>query len=120
MYSHNNEALCETDELGERLFSRDEMEPIGAEIGHRILDLFGFQPVSNIVFRLHSNRKEIFDVVSGTALPSGELLLAIKKVTGVSLDWLMTGQGAKFPSRVANRRSRPAIQFRHGPRAVTA
>lgn len=121
----NNEPLCETSEPGERILSRDEVLSTTLAIGRRILEIFGYQDIANIVFRLRSRRSEIDAVVSGEAMPSVELLLAIRKVTGVSLDWLMTGEGQKFipepaPAFVADlkptaiiRRKRPAIQLVH-------
>lgn len=88
--------MCQTSEKGEKLFSRREMLPIALEIGRRILEVFGYQQISNIVFRLKSNRQEINSVINGEKLPATELLLGIQKETGVSLDWLLTGEGSKF------------------------
>ena len=60
------------------------------------MEVFGYQQISNIVFRLKSNRDEIDAVINGNALPSTELLLGIHKVTGASIDWLLTGNGTKY------------------------
>ena len=92
----NNEPLCETSEKGERIFTQDELVPVGLEIGQRILELFGYQKISSIVFRLKSTSIEIDRVVRGEVMPSVELLLAVNKTTGASIDWLMTGKGDKF------------------------
>ena len=88
--------MCETSEPGERLISREDVLPISLEIGRRILEVFGFQSLTTIVFRLKSTKREIDEVVNGEMLPTAELLLGIKKVTGASIDWILTGEGLRF------------------------
>jgi hypothetical protein len=92
----HDEALCETSEEGERLFSQAELEPISFAIGRRVLEIFGYRSISSIVFRLKSTSREVRSVVSGGKLPSAELLLAIAHTTGASIDWLLTGEGTKY------------------------
>lgn len=92
----DREPMCETSEPGERLIARGEMLPVKLEIGRRVLEVFGYQPVRKIVFRLRADRDEIDDVINGDELPSTELLLAIHKLTGASIDWLLTGKGEKY------------------------
>ncbi|CAN5116899.1 hypothetical protein BH20ACI2_BH20ACI2_19370 [soil metagenome] len=96
MRYREQEPMCETSEKCERLMQREEMLPIGLEIGRRITEVFGYQRVSNIVFRLKSTSREINAIINGENLPSTELLLGIHRVTGASIDWLLTGQGEKF------------------------
>jgi hypothetical protein len=96
MKIREREPMCETSEKGEKLIQRKEMLPIALDIGRRIMEVFGYQQISNIVFRLKSNRDEIDAVINGNKLPSTELLLGIHKVTGASIDWLLTGNGAKY------------------------
>jgi phage repressor protein C with HTH and peptisase S24 domain len=60
------------------------------------LEVFGYQEIRNIVFRLKSNRGEIDAVVNGEKLPTTELLLGIHLATGVSIDWLLTGEGNRL------------------------
>src|SRR5262249_47263794 len=91
------EPMCETSERSEKLISREQMLPIALEIGHRLLEVFGYQKISSIVFKLKANSNEIHSILNGEKLPSTELLIGIHKVTGVSLDWLLTGKGAKYP-----------------------
>ncbi len=91
------EPMCETSEPGERLISRDEILPITLSISQRIMEVFGYQTIPEIVFRLRSTSKEVNAVIDGRALPSTELLLGIHKLTGVSIDWLLTGAGSKYP-----------------------
>src|SRR5205085_181898 len=81
--------MCETSEKGEKLFSRVDILPMALGIGQRILEVFGYQEICNIVFRLKSNRTEIDAVINGDKLPTTELLLGIHKMTGVSIDWLL-------------------------------
>jgi len=90
------EPMCQTSEPGEHLYTRAELLPICLEIGRRMLKLFGYQGIRQIVFRLKSNPDEINSVIDGHALPSTELLLGMQKVTGVSIDWLLTGKGTEF------------------------
>lgn len=91
-----DERMCETSEKSERLFADDEILPMNLEIGRRLMEIFGNQAISNITFRLKSTSHEINDVLDGRTLPSCELLLGIKKLTGVSIDWLLTGEGPKY------------------------
>jgi hypothetical protein len=88
--------MCETSERGERIIQREEILPISLEIGRRILELFAYQPIRHIVFRLKSTSREIHSVIDGECLPSTELLLGIQRVTGASIDWLLTGKGSKY------------------------
>ncbi len=102
--------MCETSEKGERLFSRDEIMSVNFDIGQRILEIFGNQDVSNIVFRLRSTRNEINAILDGMSLPSCEILLGIQRLTGVSIDWLLTGEGDRFPVRIARPSIEPALR----------
>jgi hypothetical protein len=90
------EPLCETSEKGEKLFSREELVPVGLEIGRRILEIFGYQKLSSTVFRLRSTADEINAVINGERMPTVELLLAVHSTTGASIDWLVTGKGSKY------------------------
>jgi len=92
----DSEPMCETSELGERLISPDEILPISLDVGRRVLEVFGYQRISNIVFRLKSTSREINAVVNGESLPSPEILIGIRKTTGASIDWILTGEGRKF------------------------
>ena len=116
-----DEPMCETSEKGERLLARDEILPAALEVGQRILEIFGYQEIAKIVFRLRSNSREINAVVDGDSLPSAELLLGIQKLTGASIDWILTGNGNKFlaaaqPEEPRQRPSRRARK-RH-PRSI--
>jgi len=91
--------MCETSEPGERLFSKQELLPIGLEIGQRILELFGYREISIIVYRLKTTSNELNAVVDGERMPSAELLLGIRKATGASIDWLLTGEGQKYAAQ---------------------
>ncbi len=90
------EPMCETSERCERLFTREEILPLSLEIGRRVMEVFGFQRIANIVFRLRSTSAEINAVINGEMLPSTEMLLGIHKTTGASIDWILTGTGSKF------------------------
>jgi hypothetical protein len=92
----HDEPLCETSEKGERHFSKVELKGVSLEIGRRVLEIFGHGSISTMVFRLRSTSDEIRGVVNGGKMPSTELLLAISKATGASVDWLLTGSGNKY------------------------
>ena len=96
-----SEPMCETSEPGERLISREDILPISLDVGRRILEVFGYQSISAIVFRLRSTKREIDQVVNGETLPTAELLLGIKKATGASIDWILTGHGPRFIATTA-------------------
>lgn len=108
-----DERMCETSEKSERLFADDEILPMNLEIGRRLMEIFGNQAISNITFRLKSTSYEINDVLDGRTLPSCELLLGIKKMTGVSIDWLLTGEGPKYftePRELITNQQEPNVE----------
>lgn len=39
---------------------------------------------------------QLGDWVSGRRVPGGDILILIRKVTGVSVDWLLTGEGEMY------------------------
>lgn len=110
------EPLCETSEKGEKLVSKQDLVPVSAEIGRRILEIFGYQKISNIVFRLKSTKREIEQVIDNGEMPSVELLLAIHEITGASLHWILTGKGDKFPKEETAARE-PGARTRHRARS---
>jgi hypothetical protein len=116
-----DEPMCETSEKGERLFSRNEILPIALEIGQRILEIFGYQEISKITFRLRSGSRDVNAIVNGEVLPSVELLLGIQKITGASIDWILTGKGDKFPPlNDSVRRSLPLRKARKAHRRTVS
>jgi hypothetical protein len=109
--------MCETSEMNERL-SREDIVPVSVEIGRRIMEVFGYQAIPKIVFRLKSKSRQVRDVIEGNELPSIELLLAIQAVTHASIDWLLTGKGPKYMPTDASteRKSRYGRVPRRAPR----
>jgi hypothetical protein len=91
------ETLCMTSEKGERIFSADEMKQIKNNIGRRIIEVFNYQPNLEIAFLLRSSCKTVKSITEGEDFPPVEMLLCIHKITGVSIHWLLTGEGAKHP-----------------------
>jgi hypothetical protein len=90
------EPLCETDERGERIFTKNELNQVSIEINQRILEVFYFAGDREIAFLLQTHISKIKSFTERGEFPSTEILLLINKVTGVSIDWLLTGIGAKF------------------------
>jgi hypothetical protein len=112
-----DKVMCETSEAGERL-PHEDIAPVGVEIGRRIMEVFGYQPIPKIVIRLKTTSRQIRDVIEGDELPSIELLLAIQSVTRASIDWLLTGRGPKYMPTDASteRKSRYGRLPRRAPR----
>jgi len=93
-----DERMCETSEESETLFTKNEIGFLTRGLAERIRAAFGFQDVSQIAFDLKVDTPQVRAVLDGTALPSCELLLRIRKVTNASLDWLLTGEGLEHAS----------------------
>jgi hypothetical protein len=100
----NFEPLCETFENGEKLFTEFEEKEIGLLIGKRILEAFNNQPISEIAFLLKTNSALIKSFTEHGKLPPTEILLGIHKLTGVSIDWLLTGKTIKIAKAIRFRR----------------
>jgi hypothetical protein len=94
------EPLCSTSERGEKLLSDDAMRQIAADISSRIIEAFHHLPDSEITFLLKTDSATVKTLIEGEQLPSTEMLLCIHKVTGVSIDWILTGKGANCPNSV--------------------
>ena len=92
----DDEPRCETSEPGERLIGKSDIVRASLAVSRRIMDIFNYQSVSKIVFQLKIDAREVHSVVEGDRLPSAEMLLAIQKITGASIDWLLTGAGNKL------------------------
>jgi hypothetical protein len=92
------EPLCMTSERAEKFITPIEMEHTKAEIGRRVVEAFNYHPDSEIAFILKTSCKAVNSLTEGEELPPTEILLEIQKATGVSLHWLLTGQGTKYPS----------------------
>lgn len=87
-----SEPLCETSEKGEKLFVKAEIEQIGNETGRRIVETFHYLPDSEIALLLKTNSSVIRSFTEDGKLPPTEILLGIHKITGASIDWLLTGK----------------------------
>ena len=93
--SNKSEPLCMTSEKGEVIFSKEETQRIKTDIARRIIEAFGYQPNSEIAFLLKTTTTTIKSFIEGEEFPPAEILLSIHKITGVSIHWLLTGEGAK-------------------------
>ena len=94
--SNQVEPLCMTSEKGEVFFFADEKEDKIIDIAGRIIEAFAFQSASEIAFLLETNRKTVQSFNEGKEFPSTEILLSIHKLIGVSIHWLVTGEGTKY------------------------
>jgi hypothetical protein len=94
------ESLCSTSEKGEKLFSDSEVHQITIEIGRRIVEAFDYQSDAEIAFLLKTKIASVKLITEGEEFPPTEMLLCIHKITGVSIDWILTGEGTKHKNLV--------------------
>lgn len=85
-----------TSEKGEEFFSEKEISRITANIGRRIIEAFNYQPDAEIAFILKTSCTTVKSYTENEELPTVEMLLSIHKMTGVSIHWLLTGEGTKY------------------------
>jgi len=88
-----DEIMCATSEANQDLVS-GEVKSI--DIGLRLQEAFDYDSVPDMAISLKSNTDEVSSLVEGRSLPTAEILLGVRKLTGVSIDWLLTGEGPKF------------------------
>lgn len=113
MRSFTFEPLCETDEKNEKHFSEVEIRQVVSETRRRILEVFHYLADREIAFLLKTNSAQVKAVTKNGELPSTELLLNIHRITGVSMDWLLTGEGAKYKNTMKlGRRGKKSISSR--------
>ena len=89
-----DEAMCVTSEPNQGVMDDHEVRSI--DIGLRVQEAFDYDSVPDIAVSLKSSTDDVGSLVEGRALPTAALLLSIRKLTGVSVDWLLTGEGPKF------------------------
>ena len=86
-----------TSETGERVIDRNEMPQIKSDVGRRIVEAFAYAPDREIALLLKTSRAEVEAITEGSELPSPEILLSVYRTTGVSIHWLLTGEGSIRP-----------------------
>ena len=86
--------MCATSEVNQELIEGREIRSV--DIGLRIQEAFDYDTVSDIATMLRASTENVSSLVEGRSLPTTELLLGVRKLTGVSADWLLTGEGPKF------------------------
>lgn len=65
----------------------------------RIVEAFGTDNGAEIARLVEVNRQAVYRWRDRDTEPAQENLLKITKCTGVTLDWLLTGKGEKFPAQ---------------------
>ena len=93
------EPLCETDERCPSVVKEDEKWKIRIDVSERFIEAFDHRPTREIACLLKIPCSEVERVISGEDLPSAEMLIAVRRVTEISIDWLLTGNGIKKPHR---------------------
>ena len=86
--------VCETLERTQQLFTEERVDRVRMGTANRVLEAFDHRPVMEIAAALKIDCETVRSVISGDALPATEMLIAIKEVTGVSIDWLLSGYSA--------------------------
>jgi len=89
-----DEIMCVTSEASEKPVGSDEL-PL-SDIGLRLQEAFDYDSVVDIALSMRSNTADVASIVEGRVVPTVEFLLAARKLTGVSVDWILTGDGPKF------------------------
>lgn len=62
-------------------------------VGGRIVEAFDFSAETEIAGLLKISCKTVRRLTENEELPTTEMLLCIHKLTGVSIDWILTGEG---------------------------
>ena len=93
--AEKKEPLCETSERCRPILSEDELELIRTAVGRRLAEAFDFRSDREIACLLKTSCKTINSVINGKEFPPTEMLLLINCLTGVSIHWLLTGDGMK-------------------------
>ena len=66
-------------------------------ISGRIVEAFGTDVQTHIADRVGGSLASVRLYVDGSRFPSIEFLVQAHRATGVSIHWLITGEGPKFP-----------------------
>jgi hypothetical protein len=91
--------LCDTSERRKIVVAEEETKRMKSEIGSRIVEAFDYRSVAKIASLLRISNKTVKSYIVGDEFPTIEILLDIHRLTGSSLDWLLTGRETKQESR---------------------
>lgn len=81
-------------------FSDDEMSDIRAGFAKRLREAFDGMSQADIARRCKTTDATIKIYMDGDRLPIAEMLLQIHRVTGINIQWLLTGKGPRRVERV--------------------
>ncbi len=101
-YFAKSDTLCMTTEKAQELFCQEELGQIKNNIGKRIIEAFEYKTHSEIASLMKTSCKTLTSNIEGQQIPPTEMLLCIHKLTGVSIHWLITGQGTKYISKYSS------------------
>ena len=96
--SRSTEIICETTEPTGAPLAKDELERICTDVACRLHDAFDFRSVRDIAIILRASCRSVEAFINGREFPSTDLLLQAHAATGVSLHWILTGEGSRFPA----------------------
>jgi hypothetical protein len=91
------EPPCSTSEKDDVFLTADDLSCSRVDIGRRVAEAFDFKSDREIACTLRLRCKTIRRIINGEEFPLVEDLLCINRATGVSLMWLLTGEGTKYP-----------------------
>lgn len=93
--SDKEERLCVASERQKVVFTEEETKRMKAAIGSRLVEAFDYRSIAKIASLLRVSNKTVKSFIVGEEFPTIEVLLLTHYLTGVSLDWLLTGEEAK-------------------------
>ena len=96
-----------TSEKNETVVSPVGTPEIKIDIGRRIVEAFNYQPDAEIAYILKTKCSVVKSFTEGEEFPPTEILLLIRRATGVSIDWLLTGEGQKRPDAAVSAKRAP-------------
>lgn len=77
-------------------FTDEELYVIRHDFAGRLADTFRGLKQRDIARKLLTTETTVAPYLKGDRLPTTEMLLQIHRASGVSIHWLLTGQGAKY------------------------
>jgi transcriptional regulator with XRE-family HTH domain len=91
----SNQGSLTASNFGERL-SESELATVKVAVGNRLKEGFDTDNYSEIGRKLNITAMNAKLYADGARFPSPEILLQFRRVTGISTDWLLTGEGQKY------------------------
>lgn len=88
-------SAAKTPPVARERFTKAESAKIKKEIAARIVEIFGDND-ADIARRCLTTGATIAKYTKGERIPTGEILLQMRRVAGVNIHWLLTGEGRRY------------------------